>query len=240
MDTVESSARSVAPDLLRIEQRGVNVYLWTGAGGPTLIDSGLPGSAGELVDELKTQGVTPAGLQRIIITHADLDHIGGLKVIKAQSPAPVSCHAAEAPYLRGEKMKAANPSLLGYLSHPLMVFFQRRYDLGVSDIAELVVEGHVYPEGFTAIHTPGHSPGHMALLHKERGILIAGDALSNRNGKLSLPLAMATPSLGMAIESIHKLSKLSYETACFGHGPPIVGGASEAIAAFAKRSHPLT
>lgn len=234
MNTVESAARPVTPDLLRIEQRGVNVYLWTGAGGPTLIDTGLPGSVAQLVDELKALGVTPAALQRIIITHADLDHIGGLKVLKAQSPAPVSCHAAEAPYLRGEKMKAANPSVIGYLSHPLMVFFQRRAELGVSDIAELVVEGHVYPEGFTAIHSPGHSPGHMALLHKERGILIAGDALGNRNGKLSLPLAMATPSIGMAIESVHKLSRLSYETACFGHGPPIVGGASEAIAAFAQ------
>ncbi len=234
MGSVERSARSVTPDLLRFELKGVNVYLWTGAGGPTLIDTGMPGSVGQLVNELRKRGITPAGFQRFIITHADLDHAGGLKVLKAQSPAPVSCHAAEAPYLRGEKMKAANPSVLGYLSHPFMAFFQRRADLGVGDIAELVVEGHVYPEGFTAIHTPGHTPGHMALLHKERGILIAGDALSNRNGKLSLPLAMATPSMGMAIESVHKLSKFSYETACFGHGPPIVGGASEAIAAFAQ------
>ncbi len=224
----------VGPDLVCIELKGVNAYLWTGPGGPTLIDTGMPGSWSQLVGDLAAHGVKPGDLKRIIVTHADFDHIGCLKALKAQSPALVACHTVEAVYVRGEKSKPANPSVLGYVVHPLMAGFQRRYDLGVWQLDELVVEGHVFPEGFTALHTPGHSPGHMSLLHKQAGILITGDALSNHKGKLSLPMVLATPNMGMAVESIRKLGGLTYETACFGHGPPIVGGASQAIAAFAQ------
>lgn len=226
----------VVSDLYRIELGAVNVYLWTGVGGPSLIDTGMPGTVDKLLAELRAQGIAAADLRRILITHADLDHTGGLRRMKAESGAPVCCHAVEAEYVRGVKLRAVNPSLLGYATRPIFLLVDRIYRPGVSQVEELVIEGHVTPEGFSAIHTPGHSPGHMSLLHKERGILIAGDALSNRRGKLSGPAPIATPKLALAYESIGKLARLNYEVACFGHGPPILNGASVAVAAFAQQA----
>lgn len=225
---------TVAPDLHWIDLGAVNVYLWTGPGGPSLIDAGMPGSVDKLIAELRTLGIAPADLRRILVTHGDLDHIGGLKRLQAQSQALICCHAVEETYARGHKLKPAPPSVLGYLTRPLFLLIDRIYKPGATRIDELVIEGHVTPEGFTILHTPGHSPGHMALWHKERGLLIAGDALNNRNGKLGAPPPIVTPKLAMARESIVKLGKLNYEVACFGHGPPLRSGADAAVAAFAQ------
>ena len=90
---------------------------------------------------------------------------------------------------------------------------------------ELMLDGQMTPEGFTVIHTPGHTPGHISLLHKERRLLIAGDALSNRKNQLAPPPSMLTPDPDNTARSIWKLAKKygdDYETIVFGHGPPIL------------------
>lgn len=224
----------LVPDLYRLDLGMVNAYLWTGPGGPSLIDTGLPGTVGKLLSALRRLGIEPAALQRILITHGDLDHIGGLKALKQLSPARVCCHAAEVPFVRDGALKPAGPGLMGWLTRPGFLLLHRLYRPGVGRVEEIVIEGHVTPEGFTVLHTPGHSPGHMALWHHARGILIAGDALNNRGGRLQLPPTIATPKPAMARESLVKLSKLAYEVACFGHGPPIVGGAAAAVAAWVQ------
>jgi len=93
----------VCPDLIRIELRGVNVFLWTGQGGPTLIDTGYPWTYNKLLDELHAAGVQPSDLKRIIITHADLDHIGGLKGLIEVSDAAIACHTVAADFITGKK-----------------------------------------------------------------------------------------------------------------------------------------
>jgi len=41
---------TVRPHLLRIELSNVNAFLWTGPGGPTLIDTGYPWTFNKLLD----------------------------------------------------------------------------------------------------------------------------------------------------------------------------------------------
>jgi glyoxylase-like metal-dependent hydrolase (beta-lactamase superfamily II) len=91
-------------------------------------------------------------------------------------------------------------------------------------------------EGFTVIHTPGHTPGHISLLHKEKRFLIMGDALANWNNTLGGPAVLFTPDPFNAQRSIWKLAKKyakEIDTIVFGHGPPIMSGGGDRIKAHA-------
>ena len=88
------------------------------------------------------------------------------------------------------------------------------------------------------MHTPGHTAGHIALLHRERRILIAGDCLNNRGGKLRVPRHLFTPDLKNARRSVWKLAKKhgdEIETIVFGHGEPILNNGGARIKALASQ-----
>lgn len=230
--------KQIIPGLWEIDEIGdsVHCYLWEWSGGLTLIDTGFPRDARKILEALKQHHRPLHQVRRIIITHADLDHSGGLAAIKRVTQAEVVCHAVEKEYL--EYPLRRKPAALfmrppyrlatllpGYQPHPV-----------TPDL--LVVDGQELPEGFTVVHTPGHTPGHISLLHKERRLLISGDALSNRGGKLRSPLGIYTPDQENARRSIWKLAKRygdDFETVVFGHGPPILSNGGKRIKGLASQ-----
>ncbi len=216
------------------EVRGVNVYLWQRADGLTLIDTGMPWNAFTILKALGDAGYGPHAVNRIIVTHADFDHVGGLAQIRTATGAAVIAHAAEVPGITGQRVRALAKSPLGYALTPLFRLMDRvifRYHPTAVD--EMVLDRQLLREGFQALHAPGHAPGQIALYHPERKILIAGDALAHRDGRLTPPVSFLTPSSVLAVETIKRLAKLDVEVLCVGHGPPIVGAAGEQLRAFA-------
>ena len=84
------------------------------------------------------------------------------------------------------------------------------------------------------IHTPGHTPGHIALLHKARRFLITGDALVNQRSKLRINTSPFTPDVTTARRSAWKLAKKygdDFEVIVFGHGPPILQNGGKRVKA---------
>ncbi len=227
----------VAPGLHLIDGMGqvVNAYVWQRPdGGLTLIDAGMPSDAPKILAFVETLGA--GRLDRIIATHGDIDHIGGLAAVQAATGARVICHAVEKAVVEGRQPRKMGDSLLARAYGPLFDTVTRtflRYR-PVQQVDELVLDKQMLVDGLQVVHVPGHTPGQIALFEPQRGILIAADALNNRKDKLGLPPAIATPRMDIAKDSIRKLAALKgVQVVCFGHGVPITENAAERLSAFA-------
>ena len=230
--------KQILPGLWHIDDIGemVNCYLWEWDEGVTLIDTGMPGDAKTILDVLKARGHALHTVRRILVTHMDVDHVGSLLKLRQATGAAVACHTVEKEFLEHPGRRRPANLLLWPLFAVVSAFPQFRVNPATPD--ELMVDGQVTPEGFTVIHTPGHTPGHISLLHKQKRVLIVGDALQNRKGKLTLPPPLFTPDMPNAQRSLWKLAKKygdDYDVAVFGHGPPIIQNANKRIIALASQ-----
>ncbi len=79
------------------------------------------------------------------------------------------------------------------------------------------------------IETPGHTAGHISVLDSIAGILVTGDALNGVGGSVDGPDPGFSEDMTTAEESVAKLAGFTYEVALFGHGQPMLEGASDAV-----------
>jgi glyoxylase-like metal-dependent hydrolase (beta-lactamase superfamily II) len=81
--------------------------------------------------------------------------------------------------------------------------------------------------GARVVATPGHTDGSIALSLPGPRVLFTGDTMAHVEGRVILgPFNLDRAG---AITSLHMLAELDVDTACFGHGDPIVGDASSAL-----------
>src|SRR6266496_4241365 len=73
-----------------------NTYIIVDADGLTIIDAGLPRSEKKILAYVASLGKSARDVKRIIITHADLDHFGGLAAVQKASGARTYASQIEA------------------------------------------------------------------------------------------------------------------------------------------------
>ena len=140
-------------------------------GSVTLVDCGLRRAPAQIVAGLVAIGKAPGDVQRIVLTHAHIDHAGGLAEVRSRAgDPPVHLHEAEARFVREGISPPPDTSLtVGRLMArgPDQRFTPVRVGRELHDGDVLPVAG-----GLRVIHTPGHTPGHVSLLHEPDGVLI--------------------------------------------------------------------
>ena len=60
--------------------------------------------------------------------------------------------------------------------------------------------------GIKVVHTPGHTPGHIALLLRQDCIMVAGDAANIADGRITGPNPQQTYDMAQGKESFDKLT----------------------------------
>jgi glyoxylase-like metal-dependent hydrolase (beta-lactamase superfamily II) len=88
--------------------------------------------------------------------------------------------------------------------------------------------------GIESVDTHGHTAGHVSLFLPGERVLLAGDALNNRDG-LSGSAPEHTADASEARAAVTTLAALHPESIVFGHGPSIVGGAAPELEELDRR-----
>lgn len=218
--------------------QGVNAYVWHPRPGertdgePIVFDCGYPWHARSLLDCLQVLGCAPGHIRYIAVTHDDFDHTGALADVVEASGAQVIAHVAEAPSIASSGWREL--PWRGDVSSVLLrmvtgVAYSARPKRPVT-VSHPVEDGAQLPGGWVAIHTPGHTPGHLAFWHAATRVLIAGDALGSRlRGEIRANIGSFSVDNQQVAASVRKLSALEPETICFGHGSEIVSGAARLL-----------
>jgi glyoxylase-like metal-dependent hydrolase (beta-lactamase superfamily II) len=228
---------AVLPGLTRIDLGRVNVYLVEAGDGVVLVDTGFPGELPAVLDALRSVGRDPAELLRIVVTHAHPDHVGSAGEIAARTGVPVEMHPAEADLVRrGETKRTLRP--FPGLGRTAPARMMRPFPIDPLDARASLHDGELVPgtDDLLVVAAPGHAAGQVALLwQRHGGVLLAADAVLNVGG-LGLPLVVEDAEA--AVRSVRRLAALEFEVAVFGHGPPIMEAAAEALGAFTPSAAP--
>jgi len=202
------------------------VVLWEGRDGATLIDTGYPGQMSAIERALGVAGVKLTDLKRILLTHQDLDHIGSAEALAAATGAEVFAHAADVPYIQGERrLVKMDPARFEERLKALPERLRDQARLLIASLPSVKVnrtlqgnEKLLLHGGIDVIATPGHTPGHVCYYVRPLQLLVAGDALRVENGDLMGPSPTATPDMPGALASLRNLLSLPIKAVVCYHG----------------------
>ncbi|KTG10927.1 Zn-dependent hydrolase [Haloprofundus marisrubri] len=191
--------------------RRLRAYLFDGSDDsestPTLVDTGLAATTDRLFSRLDDLGVDP---ERVVITHGDGDHIGGLSaVIDRFDPEVFVPEQTDLADVEGVEE---------------------------SDVSRYGDGNELGP--FEAVHVPGHEPDNHALVDAARGVVVAGDAVSGSDqrglpeGYLILPPAVFSDDLNEAEENLERLLEYEFDAVLVFHGSSVLEGGQKKLDRF--------
>lgn len=146
----------------------------------------------EWVQAARLKGVEPVA---ILATHHHPDHVGGAMALRERLQLPLWAHAMTAQRLDGIV----------------------DIDMLIQDGERIVLDGPT-PTALSALHTPGHAPGHLCFIDEATGMMIAGDMVA------SVGTIIVEPTDGdmlLYLESLRKMSVLEPTALLPAHGDVI-------------------
>ncbi|WP_305824509.1 subclass B3 metallo-beta-lactamase [Massilia brevitalea] len=130
--------------------QGVASVLITSSKGHILIDGGTPKSAQTIIEHVRRLGFKPEDIKYILVSHAHVDHAGGVAQLQRLSGATVLTSPAAQPVLESGKPDRGDPQ------------FGALPDMEPVENVKTVRDGEIVSVGPLAVkanYTPGHTRG---------------------------------------------------------------------------------
>ena len=134
--------------------------------------SGTESSHKNLLDGLDQAGLRPSDLTHIIITHAHIDHFGGLSKLRPLTDAKVGVHEMDVQTVAHHEARLAliSKRLGSFLAEAGLAEEERDQLLNIDRLTKAIYQSapvdFVYEDqaaGLDLVHLPGHCPGHVAM-----------------------------------------------------------------------------
>ena len=192
----------------------VNVYLVREDDELTLIDTGMSGRGEFIVETAKQFGLP---ITRIVLTHSDPDHIGGLDELRKLLPdAEIMMTELSAQVLKGDVLID---------KHGNIITPKQKNQVTSARPDRLLQPGDMVGS-LNVVSAPGHKPDQIAFLDTRDNTLICGDAFQTKSGmavagvvRWSFPFpAFATVDKPTALETARHLRELEPSRLAPGHG----------------------
>ena len=191
---------------------------------PALVDSGFVSHAEQTAAWARAQA---GHIALVVNTHWHSDHVGGNALLQAAGAGI----AASAPDAQAVARRDPGCCLAEYLDQPVSPY---TVDEPLDDEQVL----RLGDADWQVVHTPGHTPGHLALWQPEEQLLAVGDALSDYDvGWVNLALD-GPEAATTALRSLRRLSDLAPRVVLPAHGP-IPADPAAAFAAALRRAQRL-
>lgn len=185
-----------------------------------LVDTGFAHTTADFEKAVKLAGYELSDLTEILLTHQDLDHIGGANNLKKMAPnVKILAPEIDAPFIQGDE----TPTKLAKLEakkadgtftaqdEPLFEFLNGGFSDAFVKVDEILTDGKILDiaGGIEVIFTPGHTPGHAVYLVKSDNTLIVGDAANVIDGELTGSNPPMTWNMEKAEASLQKIKALN-------------------------------
>ncbi|WP_324663992.1 MBL fold metallo-hydrolase [Haloarcula sediminis] len=214
----------LSEDVWWYDLSGTNAYL-VDDDALTLVDTGTRFHASALIGGLRDAGFELRDLDRVLLTHYDVDHVGGLSAFDG-ADLTIYVGAGDTPFVTGDRTAplSNHKGFIQRLGRPLVS--------PPDNPVEPLTDGDTVGS-FTVYETPGHTPGHVCYVSETLSAAFLGDLVVERADGRFHPspwlLSYDTDDVERSIRSLVERAP-EFEIAGMGHGVPFKTGGSERLA----------
>lgn len=175
-----------------------------------LIDTGMPGHAEQILEEIRHLGIFPDDIRAILLTHHDVDHIGNAQVLQKATGAELWAPLEDMPYIIGVKKRPGVKHLIETIVRP-----------PIPTVTGIYGKHWPYAD-IRVMCAPGHTPGHT--IFQIRNVVFTGDLFKFKKGRFRIFPGYMNWDSTQSIHSLSLLNTLTFEWLCPSHGDPVCNG----------------